>query len=127
MPVAEDEDPVGALATEGTDPPFGDGVRTGSADRRADDRDLFRGEDGIETGDELGVSVADQETQPLDPIAKVGEQVAGLLGHPCSGRVGRDTGEVHRRVLNSMKNRTYSRRRNTVSIVKKSQAMIVVA
>lgn len=36
MPVGEDEDPVGALATEGTDPPFGDGVRTGSADRRAD-------------------------------------------------------------------------------------------
>ena len=67
---AKDEDPVGALAANRTDSAFGDGVGAGRADRRANDLYLFRGEDGIETGDELGVAIADQETQPIDPIAR---------------------------------------------------------
>jgi hypothetical protein len=75
---------------------FGDSVRAGRTYRRADDFYLFRGEHGIETGNELGVAIADQETQPLDPIVKVHEQIAGLLGHPRSGRVGRDAREMHR-------------------------------
>ena len=74
--------------------------------RRADDFYLFCREHGIETGNELGVAIADQETQPLDPIAKVHEEIAGLLGHPRSGRVGRDAREMHLREPISMKNRT---------------------
>jgi len=70
---AEDEDPVGAFAAEGADPAFGDSVRAGRAYRCADDRDLFRGEHGIETGDELGVAIPDQETQLFDPITEIHE------------------------------------------------------
>jgi hypothetical protein len=68
---AENEDSVGALATDRADPPFGDGVGAGRAYRRANDLYLFRGEYGIETGDELGVAITNQETQLFDPIAKV--------------------------------------------------------
>jgi hypothetical protein len=93
--VAEDEDPVGAFAADGADPAFGDGVRAGRAYRCADNRDLFGGEHGIEPGDEFGVSISDQETQLFDPVAEVHDEVAGLLGHPRSGRVDRDTREVH--------------------------------
>jgi hypothetical protein len=68
---AEDEDPIGALAADGADPAFGESVRPGRAHRGANDRDLFGGEDGIEAGDELGVSIADQKTQLFDPITDV--------------------------------------------------------
>ena len=62
MSAAEDEDPVGAFAADGADPAFGDGVRARRTYRRADDFYLFRGGHGIETGNELGVAIADQET-----------------------------------------------------------------
>jgi hypothetical protein len=80
--VAEDEDPVGAFAADGADPAFGDGVRARRAYRCTDDLHLFRGEHGIEAGDELGVAIPDQEPQSWDTIAEVPEQIAGLLGHP---------------------------------------------
>ena len=82
MSAAEDEDPVGAFAADCADPAFDDGVRAGREYRCADGRDLFRGEHGIETSDELGVAIPDQQTQSIDTIAKVHEQIAGLLGHP---------------------------------------------
>ena len=51
------------------------------------------GEDGVERGGELSGAVADQIAEPV--IAFPGaEQVAGGLGGPRSGRVGRDAGEV---------------------------------
>ena len=106
MSAAEDEDPVGAFAADGADPAFGDGVRAGRTYRRADDFYLFRREHGIETGNELGVAIADQETQPLDPIAKVHEQIAGLLGHPRSGRWAVMPARCTVREPSSMKNRT---------------------
>jgi len=68
--VAEDQDPVGAFAPEGTDPAFGESVRARRACRRADDCHLFRGEHGIETGDELGVAITDQETQLFEPSSR---------------------------------------------------------
>jgi hypothetical protein len=95
MAAAKDEDPVGAFAPDRADPAFGESVRAGRAYRRADDRDLFRGEHGIETGDELGVAIADQETQLFDPVIEIHQQIASLLGHPRPGRVGRDAREVH--------------------------------
>jgi hypothetical protein len=43
----------------------------------------------------LGVPVPDKEPQLLGPIPRVHHQVAGLLGHPLPGRVGRGTQDVH--------------------------------
>jgi hypothetical protein len=41
------------------------------------------------------IAVADQEPEPVGAVAKVHEQVAGLLGHPGSGGVGSDPGDVY--------------------------------
>ena len=62
MLAAEDKDPICALAADRADPTFGDGIRTRGANRRANALYLFRGEHGIETGDELAIAIADQET-----------------------------------------------------------------
>jgi hypothetical protein len=45
------------------------------------------GEDGIEGVGELGVPVADQQTESLTVIVYVHEQVPGRLRHPGAGRM----------------------------------------
>jgi hypothetical protein len=52
------------------------------SDRGADDADISAGENGVEGGGELAVPVADQEAELLGTVAKVHQQVAGLLGDP---------------------------------------------
>ena len=59
----EDQQPVQALAAHGADPPFGVGVRPRRPRWTAQDLDPDAGEDGVEAGGELGVSVADQEPE----------------------------------------------------------------
>ena len=44
---------------------------------------------------ELGVPVTDQELEICGLIAKIHEQVTGLLGHPSAGGVGGDAQQVH--------------------------------
>jgi hypothetical protein len=120
-----DEDPVGAFSADAADPAFGDRVRPWRPYRRLDDPGADGGEHRIEGGGEFGVPIADQEPHLAGALAEVHEQVAGLLRRPNSGRVGGDAGQMHTlRVPCSMKNSTYSRRKNTVSTWKKSTAQI---
>jgi hypothetical protein len=90
-----DEDPVGAFAADAADPAFGDRVRLRRPNRSGDDLGADGGEYGVEGGGEFGVPVPDHETDLVGVLAEVHEQVAGLLRHPCSGRVGGDAGEVN--------------------------------
>jgi len=90
-----DEEVVEAFPAQGADEAFRDRVRAGCSYRGADDADVGAGEHSIERGGELAVPVADQEPEPVGAIAEVHQQVAGLLGHPGTGRVGGDPGEVH--------------------------------
>ena len=53
------------------------------------------GEDRVEGGGELAVSVTDQEPEPLGPVTQVHQQVAGLLSDPGAGGMGGDSGDVH--------------------------------
>jgi hypothetical protein len=57
MPLPGDQHPVGALAADAADPPFGDPVRTRRPDRCGDDLDADRGEDRVEGHRELGISI----------------------------------------------------------------------
>ena len=86
------------------------GARTG-----LDDPDVDRGEDGVEGGGELGVAVTDEQPEALTGIVEVYEQVAGLLGEPLLGGVGRDAQDWTRRVACSMTKNAYSRCRVIVS------------
>jgi hypothetical protein len=88
MSAAQDENPAGALAADGADPPLGYCVRAGRANWRADDCDLFCGEHGIETGDELGVAIPDQEMQSINSITEIHEQITSLHWQFRPGRFG---------------------------------------
>jgi hypothetical protein len=81
---AVDEQVVGALAAQGADPAFADGVGPWCLDRSLDDLDVIGLEDGIEAGGVLGVSVPDQKP---DRVLEIHKQITGLLGHPRAGRV----------------------------------------
>jgi hypothetical protein len=48
----------------------------------ADDPYVDASEYRVEGGSELAVAVADQEPEPLDVVAEVHDEVAGLLGDP---------------------------------------------
>jgi hypothetical protein len=93
--VSGDQEMVEALPTQRADPALGDGVRAWCPNWGADDGDVGAGEHGVESGGELGISVADQEPELLGAVAEVHQQVAGLLGDPGAGGMGRDPAEVH--------------------------------
>jgi hypothetical protein len=85
--------------------------------RRAQHLDPRSGKDCVEPGGELGVPIADQEPGPGNVLADLHERVAGLLRHPLPDRMRRHPSTWTRRVATSIANSTYSRLRNTVSMV----------
>jgi hypothetical protein len=95
MAFVVDQEPVRAFAADGADPAFGDRVRPWCADRCPDHPDTQRGEHLIEHSGELRVTVPDEEPHLFGPLAQAHDQVAGLLGDPCPGRVRRGAGDVH--------------------------------
>ena len=124
---AGDQEMVQAFPAHGADPPLGDGVGVRGLDRGADDLGVDRAPEVIEGPRELAVAVADQEPDGGSLLIKRDTQVAGLLGDPSAGGVGGDTSEVDSSGVQLDENSTYSRCRNTVSTVRKSQATMPAA
>jgi hypothetical protein len=91
-----DQQPVGALGADAADEPLCVAVRPGRTGRDLDHGDAFGGEDGVESGGELGVPIADQEAEGADLITEVHQQSAGGLGGPGRGRVSGGPKDVHR-------------------------------
>ncbi|XVS61858.1 hypothetical protein ACQPYE_26665 [Actinosynnema sp. CA-299493] len=58
-----------------------------SADAAEDDLDARVGEDGVEQGGKLPVTVSDQEPHVLALVFEVYDEVSGGLGDPGRGRV----------------------------------------
>ena len=87
MARGEDQQPVGAFAADAQDPPFGCGIGFRGLGRGAQYVDAGGGEDGVEGVGEFGVPVTDEEAELLCAFIQVHEQVAGLLGDPCAGRM----------------------------------------
>jgi hypothetical protein len=84
MPFTSDQHPVQAFAAGAADPAFGDRVRTRRLHGRLDDADADGGEHGVEGRGELGIPVVDEELEGGGWIAEIHQQIAGLLGHPCT-------------------------------------------
>jgi hypothetical protein len=95
VPFTGDQDPIGAFAADGTDPPFRDSVGAGRLRWGAEHLDASGGEYRVEDAGEFRVPVPDQEPQLVGAAVQVHQQVPRLLGHPCTGRVRGDPGEVH--------------------------------
>lgn len=89
-----EQHPVGALLANGPNESFGVTVCLRGLRRDSDHVDAFGGDNGVERGGELGVSVADEEAERGDPFAQVPQQVTGGLGSPGRGRVGGHTEDV---------------------------------
>jgi hypothetical protein len=89
------QQPVGALFADTANEPFRVTVGSRRAGRDLDYVDAFGGEDGIECGSELGVSVAKEEAKRSDSLAQVHQEVAGGLDGPGCGRVDGHTENVH--------------------------------
>jgi hypothetical protein len=87
----EDQQPVEALGTYGSDEAFGDRVRLGRPDGCLHDPDPFAPEHLVERSGVLAVAVADQEAGSLEETGEA--QIASLLGDPAAVRVGRATRE----------------------------------
>jgi len=83
VPYPGDQHPVQALAAGAADPAFRYSVRAGRLDGRLDDPHAGRGEDRVECGGELGVSVPDQELQAVTPLLQAHEQAVAIR----SGRI----------------------------------------
>src|SRR6266702_4938029 len=80
-----DEGAVQELAAASADPAFDDRVHAGRLDVAEHSPDPGVGEDGVERGGEVRAAVADHELAPAGLLAKVHDQVAGLLGGPFPG------------------------------------------
>src|SRR5689334_11699139 len=123
MPLTEDQHPVGDLGSHCQDEAFGEAVRARTARRNFDHLDTRVRQDLVERRRELPGPIADEEPEPVDVLAEVHQQVAGLLGGPRSVRMCGHSQHVHVAVADLEPNNTYSRRNvSAQSTWKKSTA-----
>src|ERR1700716_2207478 len=87
VPLAEDQDAIGEFGSDGQNESFGEAVRSRTPRRDLDGVDPCAGQDGVERCGELAGSVADEEPKFGGAIIEVHQEVTGLLGGPCSGRM----------------------------------------
>jgi hypothetical protein len=123
---ADDQQPVEALGTDGTNPTLREGVGVRRLDRRDHHLGTLGAEHLVEPVTELGVAVAEHNAQPQSIRCRQ-EQVAGLLGDPGTIGVGRHAGQLDPASGQFDENSTYSRRSQMVSTVNKSQARMPAA
>src|SRR5665811_1459982 len=86
---------IETLLADGADESFGVRVRTRRTDRSADGLDTDRGEHLVEGCGELGVAVADEESEHPTGILQVRGEIAGHLCDPWAVRVGGGSEDVH--------------------------------
>ena len=86
----EDQHPVETPPTDRADEALSECIGPRRSDRCADDPNSLGSEDLIETGRELGIPVTHQKSDGMSTIDERHRQVAGLLDHPRSSRVGGD-------------------------------------
>jgi hypothetical protein len=94
VPSVDDQDPVEALAADGADRPFDEGVRARCAYGCADRPDGVGSEHLVEPGCELAVAVVDQKPDRLRPVDERLDHVACLLGRPLPSRVRGDARKI---------------------------------
>jgi hypothetical protein len=81
------EGAVHELTAASADPPFGDRVHARRPNVAEHGLDPGAGEDRAECGGEVRSAVADHEPDSMCLAIEIHEQVAGLLGSPCAGRM----------------------------------------
>ena len=90
----ENENEIQALLPGRKDPAFSKGVGIRCSDRRGDNVEAFRLENGIKSLAKRAIIIMDQEAQGLFSLGKLPNQLPGLLRHPDLIGIGGDTGEM---------------------------------
>ena len=116
----EDQDPVEAFSSYGSDPTFRVRIRDRRAHGGADDAESLAGEDLVERGAELGVPISIRSRRSRSAKSPMTFRACWVVHDPvgCAVTPARRT----RRRSRSRKNSTESRRSPMVSTVKKSEA-----
>jgi hypothetical protein len=83
-------------------PPFDETVRPRCPRRDLNHGDAVGGEDLIERGRVLVVTIADQEPKHAGPLVEVHDEVTGLLNHPNTVRVRGDAEQMYAAVATSI-------------------------
>jgi hypothetical protein len=73
----------------------GESVCPRRCDRSSYALDANGGERGVEACDELGVAIADEESEASPGVFEIGSEVTGHLGDPGTVGVGGDAEQVH--------------------------------
>src|SRR5664279_3276249 len=94
LPLAEDQHPVQALATDRAHPPLGIRVAFRRTRRTSQHLDTGIGEYSIEACGELRIAITDQEPEAVGPLPYREHEVAALLGHPLPRRMPRQPENV---------------------------------
>src|SRR4030095_8400034 len=123
LPTSKAQHPIQQLTPNRAHPARRGGVRPRPPHRRAQHLDPLSREDRLERGGELGITIAQHQPKPTDPLRGIDHHVSGLLCHPLPHRLRRPP-PAHwtRRVATSIATSTYTRLRKTVSTAKKSTA-----
>jgi hypothetical protein len=127
LPPPGDQKVVQALLAYGANPALGDGVGVGGLDRRQDDLGADRMPDVVDGSGELAVSVVDQEPDGRGIVFEGDEEATGCWATHAPVGLAVTPARCTRRLCSWMKHNTYSRRRNTVSTVRKSPARMPAA
>jgi len=90
-----DDGSVEEFAADGSDRGFGECVCHGRADGGLEDLEAFGAEDLVECFDELAAAISNQRSRCRELVWVLEEEVAGGLGGPSSGGVGRHAGGEH--------------------------------
>ena len=124
---ANDQQVVQALSPDGPNPTLGNGVGVGRPNRRADDLGTGRAPDIVERSGELGVRsrIRNRSAAARSSSSTKRLRACCATHRPVGWAV--TPAKCTRRLPSSMTNSTYSRRSQTVSTVKKSQARMPVA
>ncbi|MET9249925.1 hypothetical protein [Nonomuraea sp. NPDC003709] len=80
---------------ERTDEPLGGRVRPRRARRRLEDTYARPSEHPVKSSADLAIPVPDQESEPGRSLPQFHQQIARLLRRPDTGRMSRDTKDMH--------------------------------
>jgi hypothetical protein len=94
MPCAQNQEPIQAFGSNGSDEPLCDPIGFRRLNRRPYDSDVFGLEDGIEAVRELAIVIADQKTDWFLTFGERPGHVPRLLHDPFGVGVSRASGKM---------------------------------
>src|SRR5262249_37093344 len=127
MSAVQDQKPIQALCSGGSDEPLCDSIRLWHLNQRPHDSNALRLEDGIEAAAELAVPIPYEKANAFCPVGDGLGHLPRPLCDPAGVGVSRASRQMDATAGDLDENSTYTRWSQTVSTVKKATAMVLFA